>query len=101
MLEAIEEVLGLRLGVLELAGQDLEVVAALHRAHLLVHDLLVHPRDAPHHVGDGGGLLDGTDVQGDGERYGEVDDGGGEAVVRELASEAPERERRHQTPSDV
>lgn len=53
VLQVVEEVFGLLLGVLELGGEDLEVVALLHRAHLLVDYLLVHPCDALLHEGDG------------------------------------------------
>ena len=91
VLEVVEQVLGLLLRVLELRGEYLEVVALLHRAHLLVDDLLVHPRDALLDEGDRLGLVEGLDVDGDGERHRQVDDVG-DAPVGQLASEPPEHE---------
>ena len=95
VLQVVEQVLGLLLGVLELAGQDLEVIAFLHRAHLLVDDLLVHPRQALLHECDGLGLVHRLDMERDVERHRQVDHIG-QAAVRELAAEP--RERQHLAP---
>jgi hypothetical protein len=92
VLQVVEQVLGLRLGVLELRGQDLEVVALLHGAHLLVDDLLVHPGEALLDQRHRLGLVHALDVQGGAEGYRQVDDRR-EAAVGELAAEGAHDER--------
>jgi hypothetical protein len=88
----VEEVLRLLLRVLELRGQDVVVVAALHGGHLLVDDLLVHPGEALLHEGDRARLVHALHVDAHGERDRQVHDLG-DAAVHELAAERAEHER--------
>ena len=98
VLELVEELFGLLLGVRELGRQDGEVVALLDRAHLLVDDLLVHPGDALFHVGDGCRLSHGVNVQGDVQGHRQVYDVG-DAVVLEIAAKSAEDQ--HAAPGAV
>ncbi len=98
VLELVEELFGLLLGVRELGRQDGEVVALLHRAHLLADDLLVHPGDALLHVGHRGRLAHGVDVECHVERHRQIDDVG-DAVVLQVAAEAAEH--KHAAPGLV
>ena len=98
VLELVEELFGLLLGVRELGRQDGEVVALLHRAHLLVDDLLVHPGDALLHVGHRGCLAHGVDVERDVERHRQIDDVC-DAVVLQVATEAAKHQ--HAAPGFV
>ena len=59
VLQVVQHVLGLLLGVLEFLRQDGEVVALVHGAALLLDYLLVNPRAAGAHEVDGLGLVHG------------------------------------------
>lgn len=86
VLEVVQQVLRLLLGVLELLREDREVVALADGAALLLDDLLVHPRLAASHEGDGLGLVLRLQEPGHVQRDGQVDDVG-EGAVGELRAE--------------
>ena len=89
VLQLVEELFGLLLRMGELGREYREIVPFLHRTHLLVDDLFVHPGDALFHVGDGCRLSHGVNVQGDVQGHRQVDDVG-DAIVLQIASEAAE-----------
>ena len=98
VLQLVEELFGLLLRMGELGREYREIVPFLHRAHLLVDDLFVHPGDALFHVGDGCRLSHGVNVQGDVQGHRQVDDVC-DAVVLQVAAEAAEDQ--HAAPGAV
>ncbi len=72
--QEVEELLGLLLGIAQLGREDRVIVALLHRRHLLVDDLLVHPVQLALDHRERVALRDRLDVQRHDERDGQVDD---------------------------
>ena len=62
VLQVVQHVLGLLLGVLQLLREDGEVIPLVHRRTLLLDDLLVDPRGAAAHEVDGLRLVHGLHV---------------------------------------
>ena len=91
VLQMVEHVLGLFLGVLQLVGQDRVIVSLVHGRTLLVDDLLVDPGRALANVGDGLCLVDRLSEPGRVERDGERNDVG-KRTVRKLGAEVLHRE---------
>ena len=71
VLQVVQHVLGLLLGILQLLREDAEIVPLVHRRTLLLDDLLVDPRGTAAHEVDGLRLVHGLhvprDLHGDGQ----------------------------------
>ena len=90
-LQALVDVLGLLAGELQLAGDEVEVVALAHGVHLVLGHLLVDPLQAAADVVLGPARVHGPHMEADRQRHGKVHHVR-QAAVGQVALEAAERQ---------